>query len=50
MLHEVEELSAPQISAIPGVPLNTVCPRLREAHKILNKAHARQHFLGRAVR
>lgn len=50
VLHEVEELSAPQISAILGVPLGTVYSRLREARKSFNKAHARQQFLGRAVR
>jgi RNA polymerase sigma-70 factor (ECF subfamily) len=50
VLHEVEELSAPQIAAILEVNVNTVYSRLREAKKAFARAHARQRFLGKDVR
>lgn len=50
VLHEVEELSAPQIAAILEVNVNTVYSRLREAKKAFAKAHARRRLLGREVR
>lgn len=50
VLHEVEELSAPQIAAILEVNVNTVYSRLREAKRAFAKAHARRRLLGRDVR
>lgn len=50
VLHEVEELAAPQIAAILEINVNTVYSRLREAKKAFAKAHARQRLFGRDVR
>lgn len=50
VLHEVEELSAPQIAAILEVNVNTVYSRLREARRAFARAHARQRLLGRDAR
>ncbi|MCY1008577.1 sigma-70 family RNA polymerase sigma factor [Nannocystis pusilla] len=50
VLHEVEELSAPQIAAILEVNVNTVYSRLREAKRAFARAHARRRLLGRDVR
>lgn len=47
VLHEVEELTAPQIAAILEVNVNTVYSRLREARRAFARAHARQRLLGR---
>ncbi|WAS91422.1 RNA polymerase sigma factor [Nannocystis punicea] len=46
VLHEVEELSAPQIATILGINLNTVYSRLREARKAFVREHSRHRFLG----
>jgi len=40
VLAEIEELSAPEIASITGVPLNTVYTRLRRARIALNQALA----------
>lgn len=50
VLHEVEELSAPEIAAILEINVNTVYSRLREARRAFARAHARQRLLGRDPR
>lgn len=50
VLHEVEELSAPQIAAILEISVNTVYSRLREARKAFTRAHSRHRLLGRDAR
>lgn len=51
MLTELEEMTAPEIAAAIGVPLNTVYSRLRAARQELDEAlqkhHARTHKRGR---
>lgn len=42
VLHEIEEMTAPQIAQVLGVPLNTVYSRLRVARAELEQALARQ--------
>jgi len=42
VLHEIEEMTAPEIAAVLGIPLNTVYSRLRVARAELEEALARQ--------
>jgi RNA polymerase sigma-70 factor (ECF subfamily) len=46
VLHEVEEMTAPEIAQVLGIPMNTVYSRLRVAREELETALARQ---GRTV-
>jgi RNA polymerase sigma-70 factor (ECF subfamily) len=42
VLHEIEEMTAPEIAQVLGIPLNTVYSRLRVARAELEQALARQ--------
>ena len=42
VLHEIEEMTAPEIALVLGIPLNTVYSRLRVARAELEEALARQ--------
>jgi RNA polymerase sigma-70 factor (ECF subfamily) len=42
LLHEIEEMTAPEIAQVLGIPLNTVYSRLRVARAELEQALARQ--------
>ena len=42
VLHEIEEMTAPEIASVLGIPLNTVYSRLRVARVELEQALARQ--------
>ena len=42
VLHEIEEMTAPEIAHVLGIPLNTVYSRLRVARTELEQALARQ--------
>jgi RNA polymerase sigma-70 factor (ECF subfamily) len=42
VLHEIEEMTAPEIARVVGIPLNTVYSRLRVARAELEEALARQ--------
>jgi RNA polymerase sigma-70 factor (ECF subfamily) len=42
VLHEIEEMTAPEIAQVLGIPLNTVYSRLRVARGELEQALARQ--------
>jgi RNA polymerase sigma-70 factor (ECF subfamily) len=42
VLHEIEEMTAPEIAQVVGIPLNTVYSRLRVARAELEDALARQ--------
>lgn len=46
VLHEIEELSAPEIAAVLEINVNTVYSRLREAKRAFARAHARQRLRG----
>jgi RNA polymerase sigma-70 factor (ECF subfamily) len=41
VLHEIEEMTAPEIARVLGIPLNTVYSRLRVAREELEDAMAR---------
>jgi RNA polymerase sigma-70 factor (ECF subfamily) len=41
-LHEIEEMTAPEIAQVIGIPLNTVYSRLRVARAELEAALGRQ--------
>jgi len=42
VLHEIEEMTAPEIAEVLGIPLNTVYSRLRVARAELEQALASQ--------
>jgi RNA polymerase sigma-70 factor (ECF subfamily) len=42
VLHEIEEMTAPEIAHVLGIPLNTVYSRLRVARGELEQALRRQ--------
>jgi len=41
VLHEIEEMTAPEIARVLGIPLNTVYSRLRVGREELEDAMAR---------